>query len=330
MFPQPRMIETNGIALAVYEAGPEDGKPVVLLHGFPELAFSWRHQLPALAAAGYRVIAPDQRGFGKSDRPPEIADYHMRELTADMEGLLDALGHQQAVFVGHDWGSVVIWSLPFYMPARLAGLISLNLPFKPRPPVDPIGLFAKAFGEDNYIGYFQQPGRAESLLEADVRRSMRFFMRRPDPAADDSHFSRDGFALQKTLQRPEEDWPGVMFLDDQELSFYAKAYEASGFRGPLNYYRNMTANWRDMERFQPPGGPVTIDLPVLMLLAEKDRVLPPALAADLKDYCPAAEVHLIGGSGHWTQQEKPAEVNRLMLDWLRRHYAQEGNKKSPR
>ncbi len=320
MFPEPRFVETNGIRIAIYEAGPEDGRPLVLLHGFPELAFSWRPQLPALAAAGYRVIAPDQRGFGKSDRPPEIADYHMRQLSADMEGLLDALGLERAVFVGHDWGSFVIWSLPFYAPARVAGLISLNLPFKPRPPVDPIGLIARAFGEDNYIGYFQEPGPAEALLEADVARTMRFFMRRPAPHSRRSGLHRDGCALQKTLARPEEEWPGQMFLDDQELGFYAEAFANSGFRGPLNYYRNMTANWQDMERFQPAGEPVTIDLPVLMLLAEKDPVLPPALAADLQDYCPAAEVHLIAGSGHWTQQEKPDEVNALMIEWLKRHY----------
>lgn len=321
MFPEPRLIETNGIRLAVYEAGPADGKPVLLLHGFPELAFSWRHQLPALAAAGYRVIAPDQRGFGRSDRPPEIADYHMRQLTADMTGLLDALGYERAIFVGHDWGSFVIWSLPFYAPARVAGLISLNLPFKPRPPVDPIALIARAFGEDNYIGYFQEPGPAEALLEADVRRAMRFFFRCPDPEGGRSIVGHDGFALQKTLQRPEAEWPGKPFLSDKEFGTFVEAFEASGFRGPLNYYRNFNPNWEDMARFQPAGEKVSIDLPVLMLLAEQDPVLPPALAADLKDYCPEAEVHLIAGSGHWTQQEKPAEVNRLMLDWLGRHYA---------
>jgi pimeloyl-ACP methyl ester carboxylesterase len=321
VFPEPRLIETNDIRLAVYEAGPIDGKPVVLLHGFPELAFSWRHQMPALAAAGYRVIAVDQRGFGKSDRPPQVADYHMRELTADMEGLLDALGFEQAVFVGHDWGSFVVWSLPFYAPERVAGLASLNLPFLPRRPVDPITLLATAFGEDNYIGYFQEPGPAEALLEADVARSMRFFMRRPSTAPERSQLNLDGFALQKTLQRPEEDWPGEMFLEDEEMEVYVEAYEAGGFGGPLNYYRNMTANWQDMERFQPAGQAVRIDLPVLMLVAEKDPVLPPALAADLKDYCPQAEVHLIEGSGHWTQQEKPEEVNRLMVAWLKSNYA---------
>lgn len=321
MFPEPRLIETNGIRLAVYEAGPADGKPVLLLHGFPELAFSWRHQLPALAAAGYRVIAPDQRGFGRSDRPPDIADYHMRELTADMTGLLDALGDERAIFVGHDWGSLVVWSLPFYAPARVAGLISLNVSFKPRYAIDPITMLAKAFGEDNYIAFFQEPGVAEALLEADVGRSLRFFFRCPDPEGGRSIVGHDGFALQKTLQRPEADWPGKPFLSDKELGTYVKAFEASGFRGPLNYYRNFNPNWEDMERFQPAGEKVSIDLPVLMLLAEKDPVLPPALAADLKDYCPEAEVHLIAGSGHWTQQEKPAEVNRLMLDWLGRHYA---------
>ena len=178
-FPEARFIETNGIRMAVYEQGEEGGgPPVVLCHGWPELAYSWRHQLPALAEAGYRVIVPDMRGYGRTERPEAIGDYDIHHLTGDMVGLLDALGIERAVFCGHDWGGIVTWAMPLLQPDRVLGVIGVNTPFMPRPPIEPLGFMRQAFGEEMYMVVFQQPGRAETILEADVEKSLRFLFRK--------------------------------------------------------------------------------------------------------------------------------------------------------
>lgn len=331
-FRNPRIVEANGIKLAIYEAGPEDSDkpPVVLLHGFPETALSWRHQLPALAAAGYRTVAYDGRGYGASDFPEPLSAYHMKELSADFAGLLDALGIERAVAVGHDWGALVAWSLPFYCPERLAGLIALNVPYRARLPIDPISAMNAMYGAQNYITFFQEEGPAEALWEADIERSMRFFYRWRGEDGDAEGLGGTGegetglprLDFQKLIERPEEQWPGECFLSDEELELYTAAFRRTGFRGPINYYRNMIANWEDMARFQPPGeAPPKLELPVLMITAERDPVLPPKLAEGMEDHIPDLEVHLVKGSGHWTQQERPAEVNALLLDWLGRRFS---------
>src|SRR5437868_4709290 len=185
VFPEPTMVKTNGIDMAVYEAGPKDGLPVVLCHGFPELAYSWRHQLPVLAAAGYRAIAPDQRGYGRTSRPEAVTDYDMEHLTGDLTGMLDALGLNDAIFCGHDWGGLVVWQMPLFHPKRVKGVIGVNTPFLPRGPMDPIAGMRAVFGEDMYIVYFQKPGLADAALAKDVSKSMRFFMRKTGMKAAD-------------------------------------------------------------------------------------------------------------------------------------------------
>ena len=176
-FPEPTMIKTNGIDMAVYEMGPQDGVPVVLCHGFPELAYSWRHQLPALAAAGYRAIAPDMRGYGRSSQAEAVGEYDMEHLTGDLVGLLGALGLRKAIFAGHDWGGIVVWAMPLMHPDRVAGVIGINTPFLPRAPIDPVQLLQAAYGDNMYIVYFQKPGVADAILAMDVEKSFRFFMR---------------------------------------------------------------------------------------------------------------------------------------------------------
>ena len=181
--PTPKMVKTNGIDMAVYEAGPRDGVPVVLCHGFPELAFSWRYQIKALGDAGFRVLAPDQRGYGLTSRPEKIEDYDMKHLTGDLAGMLDAFGIEKAVFAGHDWGGLVVWQMPLYQPKRVAGVIGVNTPFLPRPPVDPIMAMRAMYGENMYIVFFQKPGVADALLAKDTGKAFRFFMRKGGPTA---------------------------------------------------------------------------------------------------------------------------------------------------
>ena len=177
--------DVNGVRLAYYEVGPRKGVPLILCHGFPELAFSWRHQLRALEAAGRWAIAPDQRGYGLTSRPDAIEAYDIEALTGDMVALLDHLGVDKAVFCGHDWGGIVTWQMPLRHADRVAGVIGVNTPFMPRAPADPIAIMRRRFGDDMYIVNFQKFGEADAILAADVGRTMSFFMRRPmagDPA----------------------------------------------------------------------------------------------------------------------------------------------------
>ncbi len=315
-FPEARFVHTNGIRMAVYEEGA--GPPVVFCHGFPELAFSWRRQLPAVAAAGFRAIAPDQRGYGASDRPEGVAAYDMHALCADMAGLLDALGFDKAVFCGHDWGGFVVWQMPLLHPGRVAGVIGVNTPFRPRPPVDPITLLRRMFGDDMYIVRFQEPRLADALFAEDVGRTMRFFMRRAGDVAADKRWARElkGLALLRLFGLPEEQWPGRVLLSDEELGHYVAAFENTGFTGALNWYRNFTRNWELAEGLEPH-----VAVPCLMICAENDVVLRPEYADGMEEYCPDLEKHLIPDCGHWTQQEKPDELNRIIVDWLRRRFS---------
>lgn len=319
--PPVQFAKTNGLTMAYYEAGPRKGYPIVLLHGFPELAFSWRHQIKALADAGRWVIAPDQRGYGATPGPAEVEAYDMDHLAADLMGLLDHLGVDKAIWCGHDWGGIVMWQLPLMYPERTAGVIGLNTPFMPRGPVDPIAGFKMLFGEDMYIVRFQEPGYADEVLARDVDKSMRFFMRKP-PEISGDHFSRDreggrsAFALVKAVETydPAADKRGE-FLSEEELAVFIDTFRKTGFTGGINWYRNFTRNWQAAEnRVQQ------VPHPALMIMAEKDAVLPPSMANGMEQYVPDLEKVLIEDSGHWTQQEKPAEVNAAIIGWLNRRF----------
>ena len=316
MMPPVKRARTNGIELAYYEAGPREGVPIILCHGFPEIAFSWRHQIQALAEAGRWVIAPDQRGYGLSDRPEGVAEYDIEHLTGDLVGLLDHLGVEKAVFVGHDWGGIVVWQLPLLHPARVAGVIGLNTPFMPRAPADPIVIMRNRFGPEMYIVWFQTPGDADAVLASDVERTMRCFMRKPRTlqAAAQPSASGSTFAFKDIVQAFDKTDRADQLLSDEEVAAFVEAFEGSGFTGPINWYRNFTRNWERSE-----GLPQRIDgVPCLMITAEHDAVLTPAMAEHMPAFIGDLETHMVGGSGHWTQQEKPAEVNRLILDWLDR------------
>lgn len=320
MMPPVQRAAVNGVEIAYYEAGPREGAPIVLCHGFPELAFSWRHQIKALADAGRWVIAPDQRGYGLSSKPANVTDYDLEHLTGDLVGLLDHLGVEKAVFVGHDWGGIVTWQMPLMHPERVAGVIGLNTPFMPRAPADPIVIMRNRFGPDMYIVWFQNPDDPEATLGADPDKTMRFFMRKPAALAAASApppgAGGSTFAFKELLNG----WDGVtgseQLLTPDELAVFADAFRRGGFFGPVSWYRNFTRNWERAEAL-----PTRIDgLACLMITAELDAVLSPAMAEPMPHFIGDLETHMVRGSGHWTQQEKPEEVNRLMLDWLDRRF----------
>ena len=313
--PTERLVPVNGVRLRVVDAG-EPGAPVVVLaHGFPELSFSWRHQIPALAAAGYRVIAPDQRGYGGSSRPEAVEAYDIAELTADLVGLLDVLEVDRAAFVGHDWGAVVAWSTPLLHPDRVAAVVGLSVPPVPRPLTPPTEAFRRIFGDAFfYILYFQQPGVADAEMDADPRRAMLRMlggMRAPaDEAAAARMLAPGPAGFIERLPEPDRlpDWLGA-----DELDHYVAEFRRTGFTGALNWYRNFDRNWAIMAT---PAAP-TIDVPALFVGGTADPVLNFTRIDRARDVTtgPYRQV-MLDGAGHWIQQERPAEINAELLSFL--------------
>jgi pimeloyl-ACP methyl ester carboxylesterase len=309
-FPKPRRVDVGEVRLDVHEAG--EGLPVVLCHGFPELAYSWRHQISALADAGYHVLAPDQRGYGGSDRPPRIEAYDYAHLTQDLVGLLDARGIEKAVFAGHDFGGFVAWAMPVLHPQRCLGVIGVNTPYVPFPTT---AMLRAVFPDPEklYILWFQQEG-AEAVLDAHCRMVFEKMMRRaqaPDAARLSEQPDANPFRriAEWTTNAPR-------LLSEDELQVYVDAFTKSGFLGPMNWYRNIDRN----AELAPQIGTQVLDLPTLMITAEWDGAIPPTLADGMEAVCTDYERVDLLECGHWTQQEKPEELSRSMLDWLGRKF----------
>jgi pimeloyl-ACP methyl ester carboxylesterase len=310
MFPKPCFVDANGIRIAVHEQG--EGPPVVLLHGFPELAYSWRHQLPALAAAGFRAIAPDQRGYGKTSVPSEVADYGIDVLIGDIHGMLDALELPSATFVGHDWGAILLWQMAMLAPERIEKLIMLNIPHYPRPPEDPVSIWRRRFGKDFYIVNFQDSDEADRIFARDPAHFFDVTMRKNQLSRelfDQLPDERKVVSLVHPLARDKHS--GEPLLTAEERDYYAAEYAASGFTGAINWYRNWADNWRRLE-----GVEQTINIPTLFIGADNDLLIAPEHISGMKPLVQNLEIHMLEGCGHWSQQEQPEEVNRLIVDWL--------------
>ncbi len=304
-------IRANGIRMHVAEAG--EGFPVVFCHGFPELWYSWRHQLPALAEAGFRAIAPDMRGYGDTDAPPDSSEYRTSVICADIAGLLDALDLEKAVIVGHDWGGYHIWQFGLRYPERTERLIGLNTPYNPPGPVPPSAALHAAFGAGDrgyYMLYFQQPGQAEAEIEADVRGNLAKVMHRFDRAQDLWTFATVGGDGSGVFARIE---PGGTLLTEAELDVYAAAFERTGFRGPLNWYRAIDLSWEESRKLSDHH----IRVPAMMITAENDLILRPEMAEPMREWISDLRIEHIKNCSHWTQQERPAEVNALIIDFLK-------------
>lgn len=312
-----KQVQANGISLHVAEAG--DGPLVLLCHGFPELWYSWRHQIDALAAAGYRVVAPDQRGYGGSDRPEAVGAYTLLHLVGDMVGLLDALGEESATIVGHDWGSMVAWNAALLRPDRFPAVVGMSVPYAPRTPVSPLEIM-KAMWKDRffYMLYFQEPGKAEAELEADVARTMRMTLYSAsgsvgedfEPAMD---LPVDSGFLDMMVDPAElPDWLGAA-----DLAVYTEAFETTGFRGGLNWYRNWDRNWELMGAWNA----AKVTVPALFVAGKRDVVVANAMAGPLLDMQATMvpdlrDMVMIDGAGHWVQQEAPDAVNTALVEFL--------------
>jgi pimeloyl-ACP methyl ester carboxylesterase len=302
-FPEPTLIPVNGVELEVFEAGRENaGKPIVLCHGWPEHAFSWRHQLPALAAAGYHVIVPNQRGYGRSSRPADVTAYDIEHLSGDLVALLDHYGYDDATFVGHDWGAFVVWGLTLLHPHRVNKVINLSLPYQERGEMPWIEVMEAVLGSDFYFVHFnRQPGVADAVFDEDPFRFLRNLYRKNVPPAA----PQPGMALIN-LARAEAPL-GDPVMSDSELAVFVSAFASSGFTGGVNWYRNLDRNWRLLADAEP-----IIHQPTLMIYGERDAI---QRSERLTEFVPKAEVVSLD-SGHWIQQEKPEETNQAILKWL--------------
>ena len=281
-----RAIETNGVTLALDDQG--SGEAIVLLHGFPELAYSWRYQIPALVDAGYRVVAFDQRGYGGSSKPDAVADYSLSHLVGDVIGVLDRLGIEAATIVGHDWGSIVAWTTAVAHPDRIARVVSLNVPYRGAcvgfPTIDVLkNQLSDRFG---YVIMFQEEGVVEALFDA-------------DPAA--------WLKAVYTHMAADQD-----FLNEKDFSVFAEAFVSGGITGPVNWYRNIDAN----AAAYAEGMDAPITQPTLMIAADGDPVLPVSLTEGMDRWIPDLTTVIIEDSGHWTQQEQPEAVNAALIAWL--------------
>lgn len=304
------MIAINGIELEVFEAGQENvGNPIVLCHGWPELAFSWRHQMDALAAAGYHVLVPNQRGYGNSSRPTEVSDYDIVHLSGDLVGLLDHFGYEDAPFVGHDWGANVVWSTAVLHPTRVNKVIALSVPYMERGEVPPLAFIEAIVGSDSYFVHFnRQPGVADAVFDANARQFLRNLYRKNEPAAE----PEPGMPL---INLAHADTPrGEPVMSDGELAVFVDAFEASGFTPSVNWYRNIDRNWELLEGVDPIARQ-----PALMIYGARDAIM---RAPNLETFVPRVEVVELN-CGHWIQQEMPDESTRVILDWLQRQEAAE-------
>ncbi|GAB7006348.1 epoxide hydrolase EphA [Nocardioides sp. AN3] len=290
--PEPIRIRSNGIELSVHVAG--DGPSVLLVHGFPDLAVSWRHQMGALVGAGYQVVVPDMRGYGASDRPPATETYDAATIGEDLIGVLDALKVGRAAVVGHDWGANSVWPLAFSHPERVRGIVGLSVPFAPAAPVSPLEVMERRLGRDFYMLRFQAHGPAEHFLEGDVRRTFMTMF------SDLAPFDGDGH-----LVRPS-------WLTEEELNVYVETFTRTGFSGGLNYYRNIERNWR-MTRALADR---TTALPALFVTGDQDAVARFMPATRMAETFRKVRRETVVGAGHWVHQQAPDEINRLLLEFL--------------
>ena len=313
-FPEPRLVEAGDVTFSVHEAGPEDGLPLLMLHGWPELAFSWAPLMEPLVAAGYRLIMPDLKGFGGSSKPLDPDAYRMSVAAEDYQRLLDALGIEKAVFVGHDWGGAIVWPLTQRAQNRALGVASFCTPYPDLAPAPPLSIWQKRMGEEFYINAFQDPqlpDRAFGGREADF---FRFMFRPGAPRSAWPKLMKTALNLPTRFAQDQGPWPDCIVSDDV-IEVYAKAYAASGHEGPTMVYRAIDLHWEERSAFDPD-----ITVPALMVTAERDMMLPPEASEGMEKRCKNLSRATLD-SGHWAMWERPKEAAEILLGWLEHTHA---------
>jgi microsomal epoxide hydrolase/non-specific protein-tyrosine kinase len=315
-FPDPQYVDANGVRLAIYEADGDPDRehaPVILVHGWPEIAYSWKQQLPAMAEAGFRAIALDLKGFGGSDAPRDKTQYDIRHMTNDLAALLDALGVDKAVFCGHDWGGALVWPMAQLHPSRVAGVIGVCTPHRPPPPVAPLKIIEKRFTAKHYFIQFQEEGVPEALFETDVEKFFRIMFRAPPKRSEWEKLVPRIYDLPGRFRDgPAPDMKDVIVSRD-DLQVFVNAYRQSGFHGGVNLYRNVDRNYEITKSVNP-----VVPHEALWIGAENDLFLPPEGADDMEKIVPNVEKKIIADCGHWVMWEKPEELNSMLVEWLLR------------
>lgn len=308
-------IEANGLRFYLGTAGSPDQPLVLMLHGFPECWASWRFQMPVLAESGYYAVAPDLRGYGGTDAPEGVAAYSQRELVRDVVALIEALGHRDAILVGHDFGSALAWQVAREHPERVRGLVALSVPYGGPAPEPPTESMKRRFGDQFfYMLYFQQPDVPERELEADVGDSLRRIFHGLSADADRSRVfaPRVGGGFLDTMPRPEQQ---PHWMREVDLEYYVSRFLQHGFTGPLNWYRALDLHWRQTRNDQH----WRIKPPTIFVAGRQD----PTVALNGKalermpDYLDDHRgTWLLDDCGHWTQMEQPAQVSSLMMEFI--------------
>jgi len=315
---QHHFVTTNGIKLHYVEQG--SGPLVVMCHGFPESWYSWRHQIPALAAAGFRAVAPDQRGYGQTEAPEAVDSYNIFNLVGDIVGLVSALRESQAIIVGHDWGAPVAWHCALLRPDIFRACALLSVPYLPRRPIRPSIEWKALEGTDKhfYQNYFQEPGRVEKELDADPRRSMAMMLygASGDPPPEERWqflFPRSKKFIESGVE-PKKLPP---WLKEADLEFFASEFKRVGFRGGINWYRNFDRNW-ELTGFLDGA---KLSQPSMFAAGEHDAVIA-MIGGDAEPFVKTSmpdcrTTTIIPGAGHWIQQERPQQINQLLVDFAR-------------
>ena len=312
-------VPANGIELHVAVAGPADGRPVVLCHGFPELWYSWRHQLGALGDAGYRALAPDLRGYGGSSAPRDVADYGSDQLTADLCGLLDHYGYEKAAFSGHDWGAMVVWELGRLHPERASSIYNMSVPYT-NASGRPTEIFEYLFGDKFfYMLYFQEVGPAEAEFDADPRAFVRtmLYSAGGEGMADANALLADapaaGTKFMDIMTPAPDELPG--WITEHDVDVYTEGLTRSGLFGPVSFYRNIDANWERSKDI--PASVYTMPTGFITGAVDPVNFMMPGAAEEMAELMPDFRgVTVVDGAGHWVQQERPEETNAALLTFL--------------
>jgi pimeloyl-ACP methyl ester carboxylesterase len=315
---QFQFIDTNGIRLRAVVEG--QGPLVVLVHGWPESWYSYRHQLDPLKAAGFRVAAIDVRGYGGSDKPDAIEAYSLKQLAADVAGVIEALGGSPAILVGHDWGAPIVWTTSILYRQHVRAVVGMSVPFLGRPPRPLVEIYRQIYKDRFFYQlYFQEPGVAERELEADIALTLRktYYSASGNLRGDEPGLNFRKPKDAKFLDGIPDPSPLPSWLTTEDLDYYTEQFRAGGFRGPINRYRNSERDWEEL----PQLATEKITQPALFVAGEKDAVLrfvPGRNLFDVLDpfYLDLRKKVLIPGAGHWVQQEAPEEVNRELLGFL--------------